>query len=569
MKAINTSIATTFFLLLIIVFNSCSDDTDYVPPTLDNFPTTGLLGQSLLIQVQNIEPNQIQVFFDSEEAEVNYVSDEEIMVVVPRTITTNTPTLKVIDLNENKTILNTTFSLKTPIINSYSSDNITFNETLSLYGENFDFLDDFVSVSVNNVNATIISVAYDKIEIQIPTEITTSDLQVKVRAQLQEVTSTVPLYLKNPIINSIQNPTAWITSQLIVNGQNFNPNYEFGEVYVNGIRCYFSSSNNQLSITIPPGPYQDFKITNVTYKTAGLTFSYDCNIPIQNDAILVDHIDNHRLEHTIFEHNGKAYQFAYETNNNFSAPRNYSIFEFSPTTEKWTKLTTFNYSGFIDDAVYDGNGLVYLYKYIPNSESYILTKLNMNNFSEVALSLPSTDIILNPILFAYQDNLYMLSGLNNTNGTITVRNQKYKYSSNTNSWSQLSNTAFSDLPLVSSQGSGKTRYLHYNNNIYLNYGINFTTYKITPGLSTTNYQYNFCFGFQNAIIGRYGNGTSETLYNIFTNASANVQSDIFGYGNQFFTLNNEIYYIKNSWTPYYQNTYYTQKLRKQIINGIL
>ena len=569
MKAINTSVAITFFLLLIIVFNSCSDDTDYVPPTLDNFPTTGLLGQSLLIQVQNIEPNQIQVFFDSEEAEVNYVSEEEIMVVVPRTITTNTPTLKVIDLNENKTILNETFSLKTPTISSYSIDNVTFNETLTLLGENFDILDDFVSVTVNNKNATIINVAYDKIEIQIPTEITASELQVKVRAQLQEVTSTLPLHLKNPLINGIQNTTAWITSQLTVNGQNFNPNYEFGEVYINGIRCYFSSSNNQLSVTIPPGPYQDFKITNVTYKTAGLTFSYDCNIPIQNDAILVDYIDDHRLEHTIFEHNGKAYQFAYETNNNLSAPRIYSIFEFSPTTEKWTKLTTFNFSGFIYDAVYDGNGSVYLYKHIPNVESFSITKLNMNNFSEVTLSLPSTDIILNPILFAYQDNLYMLSGLNNTNGTITVRNQKYKYSSNSNSWSQLSNAAFSDLPLVSSQGSGKTRYLHYNNNIYLNYGINFTTYKITPGLSTTNYQYNFCFGFQNAIIGRYGNGTSETLYNVFTNAFANVQSDLFGYGNHFFTLNNEIYYIKNSWTPYYQNTFYTQKLRKQIINGIL
>lgn len=569
MKAINTSIATTFFLLLIIVFNSCSDDTDYVPPTLDNFPTTGLLGQSLLIQVKNIELNQIQVFFDSEEAEVNYVSDEEIMVVVPRTITRNTPTLKVIDLNENKTILNTTFSLKTPIINNYSSDNITFNETLSLYGENFDFLDDFVSVSVNNINATIISVAYDKIEIQIPSEITASELQIKVRAQLQEVSSTVSLHLKNPLINGIQNTTAWITSELIVNGQNFNPNYEFGEVYVNGIRCYFSSSNNQLSITIPPGPYQDFKITNVTYKTAGLTFSYDCNIPIQNDAILVDHIDNHRLEHTIFEHNGKAYQFAYETNNNFTAPRIYSIFEFSPTTEKWTKLTTFNYSGFINDAVYDGNGSVYLYKYIPNSESYALTKLNMNNFSEVALSLPSTERIINPILFAFQDNLYMLSGLNNTNGAVTVRNQKYKYSSTTNTWLQLSNSAFSDLPLVSSQGSGKCTYLFHGNNIYFSYGITDVTYKISSSLAVNTYAHTFSFEHSNAIIGKQLN-YNQYFFNIITQQSAPITNDnLFDYGNSFFTLNNEIYYIRNSWTSYYQNTFYTQKLRKQIINEIL
>jgi hypothetical protein len=568
MKAIYNSIATIFFLLF-IVFNSCSDDTKYIPPTLDNFPTTGLLGQSLLIQVQNIEPNQIQVFFDFEEAEVNYVSDEEIMVVVPRSITTNTPTLKVIDLKENKTILNTTFSLKTPTINSYSSDNITFNETLTLFGENFDIIDDFVSVTVNNINATIINVAYDKIEIQIPTDITTSELQIKVRAQLQEVTSALPLHLKNPLINGIQNTTVWITSQLIVNGQNFNPNYEFGEVYINGVRCYFSSSNNQLSITIPPGPYQDFEITNVTYKTAGLTFSYDCNIPIQNDAILVDHIDNYRLEHTIFEHNGKAYQFAYETNNNLTAPRIYSIFEFSPTTEKWTKLTTFNFSGFINDAVYDGNGSVYLYKLITNAESFSLTKLNMNNFNEVTLSLPSTDIILNPILFAFQDNLYMLSGLNNTNGIVTVRNQKYKYSSTSNSWSQLSNDAFSDLPLVSSFGSGKCSYLFHGNNIYITYGIVNLTYEISSSLDVTSYQHIFNFEHSNAIIGKQINN-NQYFFNIITQQSVPITNDnLFDYGNRFFTLNNEIYYIRNSWTSYYQNTFYTQKLRKQIINGIL
>ncbi len=569
MKAINNSIATTFFLLLFIVFNSCSDDTDYAPPTIDNFPTTGLLGQPLLIEVQNTEPNQLQVFFDLEEAEVNYISEEQIMVVVPRSISTNTPTLKIIDLKENKTILNTTFSLKKPVINSYSSNTITFNETLTLFGENFDFLEDFVSVTVNNKNAIILSVAYDKIEIQIPSEITTPELQVKVKAQLQEVTSTVTLQLRNPLINGIQNTTAWITSELIVNGQNFNPNYEFGEVYVNGIRCYFSSSNNQLGITIPPGPYHDFKITNVTYKTAGLTFSYDCNIPIQNDAILVDHIDNHRLQHTIFEHNGKAYQFAYETNNNnLTAPRNYSIFEFSPTTEKWTKLTTFNYSGFIDDAVYDGNDSVYLYKYIPNSESFSLTKLNMNNFSEVTLSLPTTDRIMNPILFAYQDNLYMLSGLNNINGVVTVRNQKYKYSSSTNTWSQLSSTAFSDLPLVNSTGSGKCNYLFYGNSIYIYYGLNNITYKISSNLAVTMYANTFSFEHSNAIIGKPSN--NQYFINIITQQYAPItNNNLFDYGNSFFTLNNEIYFIKNSWTSYYQNTFYTQKLRKQIINGIL
>ncbi|WP_158626869.1 IPT/TIG domain-containing protein [Flavobacterium sp. GT3R68] len=562
------TIAVTF-LVLLSLFTSCTDD-QYAVPTLVNFPTTGLLGQQLMIEVQNVQPGRLQVFFDSEEAEVLYVSNDEIMVLIPRTITRNNPTLKVIDLNENKTILNTTFSLKTPVITSYNTDNVTFNETFIIYGVNFDILEDFVSVTVNDKNATIVNVAYDQIEVQIPSEITASQLQVKVTAQLQEVTSTVALQLKNPVITGVQNNVAWIRSELTVDGQNFNPNFEFGEVYINGTRCYYSSTNNQLSVTIPPGPYQDFKITNVTYKTGGLTYSYDCDIPIQNDAIMVDHIDNSRLDHTIFEHNGKAYQFVSESNIlNPTAPKIYSLLEFSPITEKWTKLTSYNYTGFLADAVYDGSDTVYLYKYLSGSNSYTLTKLNMNTFNEVGIPLPSSDRIYGPILFAYQDNLYLLSGLNNTNGVVTVRDQKYKYSSSSNSWSQLSDTAFSDLAPVSAYGSGKCSYMFAGNNIYISYGLNNRTYKISSNLSVTDYQHIFSFEHANAIIGKQLNNT-QYFFNIVTQASIPViQDNLFDYGNSFFTLNNEIYYIKNSWTVYYQNTFYTQKLRKQIINGLL
>ena len=160
------------YILLICLLNACNpEEAKYIPPTFVNFPDSGLLGQSIVIEVENVEIGKLQVFFDTEETQVNYVSDKEIMVIVPRTIRTNTATLKVIDLNENKTILNKTFSLKKPIISKYSSDKITFNENFTIYGENFDTMKDFIAVSINNENATIINVDYNKIEIQIPNKI--------------------------------------------------------------------------------------------------------------------------------------------------------------------------------------------------------------------------------------------------------------------------------------------------------------------------------------------------------------------------------------------------------------
>lgn len=312
MKNINKTIAISFILLTFILNSCSSEDAKYIPPTLVSFPETGLLGQPVTIQIENFQVDKLQVFFDLEKAQINYVSDKEIIVIVPRTIKTNNPTLKIIDLNENKTILEKAFSLKKPTINKYSSDSVTFNETFTIYGENFDTSKDFVSVTVNDKTATIVNVAYDKIEIQIPNEITTSELQVKIRAQLQETTSALSLLLKKPVINGIQNSVAWIGSELKVSGQNFNPNFKFGEVAINGIPCYFSSTNNELSVTIPPGPYQDFKITNVTYKTAGLTSSHDFAIPIQNYYIMVAGTEGYS-DQTIFVHNNKAYQFKYTT----------------------------------------------------------------------------------------------------------------------------------------------------------------------------------------------------------------------------------------------------------------
>lgn len=567
MKIYNKIIAITF-IFLSLISNSCDkEDTVDLSQTVNGFPETGLLGQPILIQVENVQTGKLQVFFDLEEAQVNYVSDKEIEVVVPRSIKTNNPTLKIIDLNENKTILNKIFSLKKPVISKYSTDNVTFNETFTIYGENFDILKDFISVTVNNENATVINVDYNKIEIQIPNKIKTANLEIKVRAQLQEVASTLPLHLESPMISGINNSTAWIRSQLVVFGENFNPNLEFGEVFINGIPCFFSVSNNKLSIDIPPGPYQDFKISNVTYKTAGLTSSYDCSIPILNGSIMVDHIDNAQLQHSIFVRNNRAYQFKYTDNSNYDFNYKYSLLEFSPITEKWTELSAFKYTGYLADAVYDGNNTVYLYKKTQATQEFSLTKLNLDTFEEVAIDLPFGNKVFNPILFAYQDNLYLLSGSNNINGNVTVRDQKYKYSAATNSWSVLPNSTFSSLPLSE---SGKCSYLFHGSNLYITYGIAGGTHKINSNLSVTDYYYPFSFEYSNAIISQQRYYDQYIFYNIITNASRTKNEDnLFDYGNSFFTLNNEIYYIKNSWTSYYQNTYYTQKLRKEILNGLL
>ncbi|MET3028466.1 IPT/TIG domain-containing protein [Flavobacterium sp. UW10123] len=561
----------SLLILLFFVFNSCSstDDPQYVPPTLVNFEESGLLGQPISIGLENFEVDKLQVFFDTEKARIDGSSEKGITVIVPRTLKRSNPTLKIIDLNENKTIFEKTFLLKKPVIKNYSSESISFNETLSIYGENFDTDKDFVSVFVNDEKAVIVNSDYNKIEIQIPTKLVKANLEVKVKSQLQETSSAPSLVLKNPVIKSVQSNEAWLGQIIYVDAENINPNQEFGEVYVNGIKSYFSVRDNKLEISMPPGPFKDFIITNITYKTAGLTTSFDSNIKILGEYIVVDYIENANVPFTVFVHNNKAYALKHPTSENGEFNRNYTLLEFSPSTEKWTELSTFHYNGYIVNAVYDNDDTLYLYKMSVSDQSFSLSKLNLNSFKETQLTLPSNKIVA-PIFFAYQDSLYLLSGLNNNDGQISVRDQKYKYSKNSNNWTTLSSSAFEGLPLVSqySAGGNPCDYIFNGGNIYISYGINFKTYKIAPNLSVTTYPYQHYFEYDNNIFGRYNNFFNY-LYNIVTNASKPMALDsLFGYGESFFTINNEVYYLKNSSTAYYQNSLYTQKLGKDFLNGL-
>lgn len=124
---------------------------------------------------------------------------------------------------------------------------------------------------------------------------------------------------------------------------------------------------------------------------------------------------------------------------------------------------------------------------------------------------------------------------------------------------------------MDTNGCWDNKYLFIGNEIYITLYTTTsyrTTYKINPNLDITKYIYNAYFEYENNVFGLRGSNFEE-LYNINTNASQKLDYiSLFNY-NCFFTVNNEIYFIRNSWTGYYQNTLYTQKLRKEILNGIL
>eukprot|EP01090_Pellita_catalonica_P000170 TRINITY_DN10120_c0_g1_i1.p1 TRINITY_DN10120_c0_g1~~TRINITY_DN10120_c0_g1_i1.p1 ORF type:complete len:363 (-),score=44.44 TRINITY_DN10120_c0_g1_i1:38-1126(-) len=349
-----------FRIFFIILLSSCSkEEESIVPPSVTNYTKEGVLGGTITIKGENFELEKVQVFFDEAKAQIFYLTEKEIQVIVPRTIKRINPILKVINLRTNKSILEDTFLLKKPVIKSFNTDKISFDENLIIYGENFDNNASFIEVYINKEKAEIKHTSHTKIEVHIPYKLTKSALDIQIKAQLQETTINKQVHLKTPVIETVENTSVRLRNTLKITGKYFNPKKEYGEIYINNVKSHFSIHNYTISITIPHGPYTDFKITNITYKTADLETSFNSDVEILNNGILVDYFDQGYFGDFV-SYNNKAYSFSSKKVHSSDDLPTVELFEFTETEEIWKKIDDIKYQGYIKEIIFDNDHSIYL-----------------------------------------------------------------------------------------------------------------------------------------------------------------------------------------------------------------
>jgi hypothetical protein len=562
-------------LLLIIILTLCliscsKDDTPPPPPPeqlVTNAVLEGLLGQPILIQGENFSLEKLQVFFDLERAQINLISPILIEVVVPRTLKRPNPTLKVINLVTNKDILNTTFMLKAPKITKYSDNQITFNETLVIHGENFDVNEDDVVVYINDEKVQLLRSSFDQIEIYIPFNLKDADLKVKVKTQLQEVMSSGQLSLRAPVIEDVQNDMVWLGGNLNISGSNFNPVEKYGEVLVNGVKSHYTAQNSKLSISVPLGPFSEFQITNITYKTAGLVTSYNVPLDIGNVGVMVDL--NPNLISDVVVYNGKGYAFSSDYLNSNDTMHTVEMREFSPETETWTKVEGVDFQGYINGVVFDNSNSLYLYKGSDDNKNE-LTKLNLDTFTETKINIPFHESLSRATMFSIDGDLFVINGWTYENNQSIVSNKRYRYKSDIDQWEEITSDLFTDTFW---QESIYNLNFH-KGDLYFSRNTDTGIYRLNADFSVTKMPGTIMlFSYGNSIIGRQTNIVNERmrLYNIF-DVSNSIELAFGGTYNSagwFFVLNDTIYYHKRGWLYDGNVELATYKLKKELLHEIL
>ncbi|MFI8379039.1 IPT/TIG domain-containing protein [Leeuwenhoekiella sp. NPDC079379] len=562
----NIKITSIILMFLAVFSSSCSKDDASLPQQeILNSELKGLLGERVLITGKNLEPNKLQVFFDTEKASITSFSNESIEVIIPRSIERFNPIIKVVDLITNEDILNEVFILNAPRITSFGSGEISFDEILVINGENFDNRKENLAVLINDEKAEILNATHSKLEVYIPKEIRNSSLEVTVEAQFQTTKSSQNLKLKQPIINEVTNETAWLGGYLYLVGKYFNPEFEYGELYVNGVRAHYTSSNTGLTINVPTGPYSEFKISNITYKTAGLVSSFDLDLEIGNIGIMVDGLKN--LFGEIIVYNNKAYAITSENNGDFNIT-NY-LYEFSPDTEKWNEIEDFRSTGFIRSFVFDNENSIYFYTGVEN-EVNELTKLSLDTFIETKIQIPFDPSLINSTFLVRDGDLYVINGRVYKNDRYEISNRRYQYFKDESIWKEITSELFTGFDW---KRGTIFKYIYLDDDLYFKY-FDRETFKLDENNHLTQMTVdNMLFLYDESIICRRTNIVNDGMLLYTLEDPYNGVELQFGREGSsvkcFFTVNNEIYY--NMLSAFYDGNVHnaTFRIKKDKLNEIL
>jgi hypothetical protein len=159
-----------------------------------------------------------------------------------------------------------TFNLTVPVIESFAPATGTFGDVVTITGKNFSTSPFRHYIYFNDHAAQILESTRTTIKIKVPNDIVNKLNTIKVVLNKQTAESADKFEMLSPSVSSLSTNSGSISSTVQINGSNFNPLPEGNTVTLGGNAVTVTAaSSQQLTVTIPPGTYQNqtnvFKIT--------------------------------------------------------------------------------------------------------------------------------------------------------------------------------------------------------------------------------------------------------------------------------------------------------------------
>lgn len=235
------------------------DSKGGVAPLITNFlPIEATWGDTLTIEGEYFSSisNQVQVKFGTHTAKIITSTASTITCLVPSDVPEKATPILVTSSGKQTQSL-TDFTFRSPILTSFSPITGTFEDIITLVGQNFSNDPGKNIVKLNNVLAEVLESTTSQLKIKVPYTITTKDNTISVSVNLQSSSSSLVFRMLAPIINTISTTEGFMGETIVINGNNFNP-YEQGNgvFFGNNMANVLSATKQQLTVVIPNGIYK-------------------------------------------------------------------------------------------------------------------------------------------------------------------------------------------------------------------------------------------------------------------------------------------------------------------------
>jgi IPT/TIG domain len=430
----------TPFLLgfLFTMLFACSKEENSNNPALaipNNItaPDNGIFNELVRVTIDTIDLDSLHFFFnDHSVAYFAQVSSTEIDLQIPRTLEDVNSNLRIYYGREDDLIFNQAFTLRPPVIASISEVMVTFGDTLTIYGNDFD-VNEYTRVLFNGTSSTVINGSKDSVVAVIPNDLTQPILSVKVQAQLQEDELINVLTLKEPQIISAPGFTQ-IGAVIELTGENFNLNPSAATVILNGdleTTVVSVQSNEEISIQIPYGPFKDFEIHSIEYSTAGMSTTYATPIFINSGYVLFTKEDSAAISQP-FSYNNQIFGMGRPPDAEYDDP--YTLWRLNTDNQLWENFpdTSIPFSDFTFHV--SPNGMLYIYINGHPTENFYRINLQNQTLESLADFPGSTRSY--PALISSVNRVVL--GKGKAIASETYYQDLFSYDENMNSWSSLS-----------------------------------------------------------------------------------------------------------------------------------
>jgi len=396
--------------------------------------------------------NDISIIFNDVKAYPSRVENNIIFLKVPYYSGNKEANIKVDYFGK---IIQTSlkFDLLAPVINTVSPEEVNFGDEITITGSHFeDQNSQFLKVLVNDLEAIIVSRSSTELVAKIPNEVQKKNISIKVISNLQEVIKENIITMKSPKITDYAT-TAYINDNLVLKGENFNPDYGKNEVYFENKKALLINGDaNNLTVKVPSGAFSNWnpsikvKISDELVSSNYPFSILDAAIKIKEDVDLT--IRGYQLiNNQIYVYGSDIYQ-----------PNELVIYKYSPENNEFFDKKIVDLPSSISPR-YVETATEYLYLYY-NKEGPDFYIINLVSGAMQQLpDFPAAPRYMGQVA-SYGGAIYMGGGSTNSTYNNINYSDFYKFDITNNSWSQK--------PDLEYQKYKPIRYnVHANNNCFV------------------------------------------------------------------------------------------------------